>query len=117
MQWPETVVTEGYATSYAGTLLYGLADDTKKGYLQEWRRFAVRVQKQPGASARESVDDQLRRLAKTTSSEASIKKLLIGIRLLEKLQWVPNTVCAGDWLLGQGVERYHEKARNPPLKT
>ena len=95
----ETAVTEGFA----GTALCGLADDKNKGYLHELRRYAARIRRQPGASARESVDDQLLHLAQTTNSESSIKKLLSGVRLLEKLRWVPNTICAGDWLFVKGV--------------
>ena len=113
----ETAITEGFATSYTGTALCGLADDTNKGYLHELRRYAARVRSHPGASARESLDDKLLHLAQTTNNGSSIKKLLGGIRLLEKLRWVPSTVCAGDWAFVKGVESFHDKAGKLPLKT
>ena len=78
----------------------GLADDTNRGYLQELRKFA---------SARTSLDDQVLHLVQTTQSESSLKKLLSGLRLLEKLRWIPPTVSAGDWLVVQAMEKYQEK--------
>ena len=113
----EGAITEGFAASYAVTALCGLADDTNKGYVHKLRRYAARIRKQPGASARQSLDDQLLHLAQTTNSESSIKKLLSGIRLLEKLRWAPSTVSAGDWLFVKGVEEVHEKAGKLPFKT
>ena len=95
----------------------GPADDTNKGYLHELRRYAAHIRRQLGASARESLDDQLLHLAQSTNNESSIKKPLGGVRLLEKLRWVPNMVCARDWLFVQGVEGFHEKAGKLPLKT
>ena len=113
----EAAVTEGFAAWYAGRALCGLTHDTNWGYVHELRRCAARIRKQPGASARESLDDQLLHLAQTTNSESSIKKLLSGIRLLEKLRWAPSTVCAGDWLFVKRVEEFREKAGKPPFKT
>ena len=89
----EAAVTEGFAASYAGTALCGLADDTTKGYIHELRRYAARIRKQPGASARQSLDDQLLHLAHTTSSESSIKKLLSGICAEEDRS---SLLCARD---------------------
>ena len=87
----------------------GLTDDTNRGYLQELRKFVRRIRQQPGASARTSLDDQVLHLVQTTQSESSLKKLLSGLRLLEKLRWIPQTVSAGDWLVMQAMEKCQEK--------
>ena len=105
----EEAVSAGYASSYAGTTVCGLAEDTNRGYLQELRKFTRRIRQQPGASARTSLDNQVLHLAQTTQSESSLKKLLSGLRLLEKLRWIPQTVSAGDWLVVQAMEKYQEK--------
>ena len=44
----EAAVSAGYASSYAGTAVWGLADDTNRGYRQELRKFARRIRQQPG---------------------------------------------------------------------
>ena len=48
----------------------------------------MRVQKQPGANAKESFDNHTLQLMRTTASESALKKPLSGIRILEKLRWI-----------------------------
>ena len=105
----EAAISAGYTSSYAGTAVCGLADDTNRGYLQELRTFARRIRQQPGASARTSLDDQVLHFVQTTQSRSSLKNLLSGLRLLEKLRWIPPTVGAGDWFVVPAMEKYQEK--------
>ena len=117
MRWLEQAVATGYGGSYAATTLQAFASDTRLGYQRELRRYAACIRKQPGAGARESLDDHTLHLVQTTSSDSSIKKLISGVRILEKLRWVPPTVCAGDWLVVQSIEKFQQKIGKIPAKT
>ena len=89
----------------------------QQGYLQELRKFVRRVRQQPGASAQTSLDDEVIHLVQTTQTESSLKKLLSGMRLLEKLRCIPPTVAAGDWLVVQAMEKYQEKLGKVSAKS
>ena len=92
----EEAITAGYASSYARTTMCGLADDTKRGYVLELRRLAVRIRRQPGGSTRESLVNQILHLVHTTIIESSLKDLDSGLCVIEKLGWIPPTMCAPD---------------------
>ena len=77
---------QGYGALYATTALQGIARDTLEGYRGEVRKYAARIRRQPGASTRESLHDQTVHLVQSTSSDASIKKLISGVCILEKLR-------------------------------
>ena len=48
--------------------------------------------------------------------EGNIKKLLSGVRLLEKLGWIKSTVRPGDWYLVLGVEKERERQGRGAVK-
>ena len=113
----EVAVNAGYAVSYASRAMCGLANDTRTGYGGELRKLVARIRKQPGASAWESIDDQILFLVQHHQTDSALKKLLSGIMVLEKLRWIPRTVCAGDWLVVQAVESFREKITKRKSKT
>ena len=48
-------------------------------------------------------------LVRTTSSDGGLKKILAGLRFLEKLQWVSAIVTQADWALVNAAGKYHER--------
>ena len=59
---------------------------------------------QPGESARDVLESQMLWEVQQGHTDANAKKLLLGLRLLEKFGWIPATVRACDWLFIDAFE-------------
>ena len=62
------------------------------------------------------LEDELGDIAAQDVGEGNIKKLLSGVRLLEKLGWIKSTVRPGDWYLVLGVEKERERQGKGAVK-
>ena len=69
-----------------------------------------------GESSCDALGAYMRHLVRTTSSNEGLKKVLAGVRFLEKLQWVP-IVTRADWALVSVAGKYHEKRGTKTLKV
>ena len=62
------------------------------------------------------LEDKLGDIAAQNMGEGNIKKSLSGVRLLEKLGWIENTVQPADWYLVLGVEKERERQGRGAVK-
>ena len=102
-------VSKGSAYSYAATAFAGFAEDTQELYLQELRKFAWFARLRLGETNREALSAYMLHLVRTTSNDGGLKKILAGVRFLEKLQWVSAIITQADWALVNAAEKYHER--------
>ena len=65
--------------------------------------------KRPGESSRDTLGEYMLHLVRTTESDGGLKKVLAGIRFLEKLQWVPKIITQANWALVKAAGKYHEQ--------
>ena len=73
------------------------------------RRLPVTVRRQPGASARGSLQDHMLGIIRTTESDSGPRKLLAAVRVVEKFKWIQPSVCPTDWKLVDAVASVPEK--------
>ena len=66
----------------------GLGIASVKGYLQQLRRVRYRLAKHPGVSLRKALNEQLLWKVQQEHTESNSKKLVSGVRLLEKFNWL-----------------------------
>ena len=85
-----------FAVSYAATALHGFAEDTRNGYGDALQRLAVMVRRQPGASVRECLQDHMLGIVRTNESDSGLRRVLAGVRVLEKFCWIQPLVCPMD---------------------
>ena len=98
-QWSRVVrrlheeASKWFAESYTATALVGIADDTQDSYLEELRKFATFAKMRPGESNREALSVYMLHLVCTTGSDGDFKKVLAGVRFLEKLGRLGTRQC------------------------
>ena len=112
----QRAATDDYTATYEASALRGFAKETRAGYAAELRRLARTLQRQPGASARESLQDQLLRSVRESRSDSGPRRLLSAVRILEKFGWVRPIVVAMDWKLVEAVARFHDEAHDAGSK-
>ena len=97
-----------YATTYESTAVRGLEKETRQGYAAALSRLARTLRQQPGATARESLEDHLLDSARTSSSESGTKKVLSAVRVLEKFGWVELLVMPMDVRFVKAISAFHD---------
>ena len=65
----QRAATDNYAATYEASALRGFAKETRVGYAAELGRLARMLQRKPGASARESLQDQLLQSVRESRSD------------------------------------------------
>ena len=98
-------VRDGWGAGYNASVVRGLSKSTLDRYLGALAKLRRRV-----------LEDELGDIAAQNVGEGNIKKLLLGVRLLEKLGWIKSTVQPGDWYLVLGVEKERERQGRGALK-
>ena len=99
---------DGCGAGYDASVVRGLSKSTLDGYLGALAKLRRRERMKSGSGRRRVLEDELGDIAAQNVGEGNIKKLLSGLRLLEKLGWIKSTVRPGDWHLVPGVEKEHE---------
>ena len=88
----EAAVAGDYAPSYATTAVRGLYIASVTGYLQQLRRVRYRLARHPGESLRTAIDEHLLSEVQQEHTKSNSKRLLSGVRLLEKFNWLQPTI-------------------------
>ena len=87
----------------------GLGIASVKGYLQQLRRVRYRLARHPGESLRTTIDEQLLWEVQQEHTESNSKRLLSGVRLLEKFNWLQPTIVLADWLFIDAIQKVPER--------
>jgi|Transcript_15719 hypothetical protein len=90
---------------YAATAIRGLGINSVQGYLQQLRETRQRLAMRAGESLRDAIEAQLLWKVQQGHTESNGKKLVLGLRLLEKFCCLPSTVTAADWLFIDAFQR------------
>ena len=109
-------VRDGWGAGYDASVVRGLSKSTLDGYLGALAKLRRREHMQPGCDRRRVPEDELGDIAAQDVGEGNIKKLLSGVRLLEKLGWIKSTVRPGDWYLVLGMEKERERQGKGAVK-
>ena len=109
-------VRDGWGAGYDANVVRGLSKSTLDGYLGALAQLRRRERMQPGCDRRRVLEDELGDIAAQDVGEGNIKKLLSGVRLLEKLGCIKSTVRPGDWYLVLGVEKERERQGKGAVK-
>ena len=83
----------------------GLGIASVKGYLQQLRRVRYRLTRHPCESLRKAIDEQLLWEVQQEHTESNSKRLLSGVRLLEKFNWLQPTIVLADWLFIDAIQK------------
>ena len=79
-----------------------------------------RLAKHPGESPCKALDEQLLWELQQEHTESNSKKLVSGVRLLEKFNWLQHTIVSADWLFidaMQKVPRHKQEGRSKQWAT
>ena len=106
----------GWGAGYDTSVVRGLCKSTLDGYLGALAKLRRRERMQPGCGRRRVLEDELGDIAAQNVGEGNIKKLLSGVRLLEKLGWIKSIVRPGDWYRVLGVEKERERQGRGAVK-
>ena len=109
-------VRDGWGAGYDASVVRGLSKSTLDGYLGTLAKLRRHERMQLGCDTRRVLEDELGDIAAEDVGEGNIKKLLSGVRLLEKLGWIKSTVRPGDWYLVLGVEKETERQGKGAVK-
>ena len=109
-------VRDGWGAGYDASVVRGLSKSTLDGYLGALAKLRRRERMPPGCDRRHVLEDELGDIAAQNVGEGNIKKLLSGVRLLEKLGWIKSTVRPGDLYLDLGVEKERERQGRGAVK-
>ena len=104
------VAASDFVVSYASIALHEFTKDTRNSY-GALRRLTVTVRRQPGATARECLQDHILGIVRTTDYDSGVRRILAAARVLEKFKWIPPLVCPMDWKLVDAVAACHHKRR------
>ena len=94
----QCAMAQDLGVSYAATAVRGLGISTVEGYSRQIRKMQRRLAMQPGESPTDVLESQMLWEVQQGHTEANTKKLLFGLRLLEKFNWIAPTVQPSDWL-------------------
>ena len=99
----------GFGDGYDASVVRGLADSTLEGYKRRLLRLAREIRTGEDLQPRAAMEKHMLAAIRTEQSTQGLRKLLSGLRLLEKLEWVQPLVRKGDWMLVEGMERRLDK--------
>ena len=95
-----------YAASFDATVVHGLTGSTLEGYGKSLARLARTSADPEETPSRRILEAQLVASLRVSKSAGPIKKLLVGVWLLEKIGWIQEgLVLRGDRLLVEAMER------------
>ena len=83
----------------------GLGIASVKGYLQQLRRVRYRLARHPGESLRKALDEQLLWEVQQEHTESNSERLVSGLRLLEKFNWLQPTIVPADWMFIHAIQK------------
>ena len=82
-----------------------LEKKSRDGYVSGIRRYLGTVCKRPDLGVRGALEETLLQVVRAGHYEGPMKKILAGLRIVEKSGRIPTVVQPGDWHLVKAVEK------------